>query len=199
MADDASDDTFVDLLTWLTEHKSWDVLDAFLAKHQTRLEQSKRPLYYAALARAEQGKNDLAEQLAEQARRDSTRRPRWKASATAKDLEEHGQFDWAVREYRRAIDKQPRRLARSHSRAHFAGQPAARLRAATKRRPRRWSRSSKPCKAKAMSASSTPRFSDYISAAMDLDLPDSESLAAATISIAPASIATKRIGSAQRG
>ena len=94
-------------LTWLTENKSWDVLDTFLAKHQPRLQQSKRPLYYAALARAEQGKRDLAEQLADKCGRASNRNATLEGFATAKDLEEHGQFDWAVREYRRAIDKQP--------------------------------------------------------------------------------------------
>ena len=67
LAADGSDDTIVNLLAWLTENKSWDALDTFLAKHQSRLEQSKRPLYYAALARAEQGKKDAAEELAKSA------------------------------------------------------------------------------------------------------------------------------------
>ena len=61
---EGSDETLVSLLDWMTKNKSWDVLDAFLDKHQHRLEQNKRPLYYAALARAQQGKHDLAELLA---------------------------------------------------------------------------------------------------------------------------------------
>src|SRR5712671_379516 len=67
LAAEGSDETLVSLLAWLTENKSWDVLDTFLTKHQSRLEQSKRPLYYAALAREKQGKKDLAEDLAAKA------------------------------------------------------------------------------------------------------------------------------------
>ena len=48
---DSTETIAVDLLTWITEHESWDVLDLFLAKHQSKLEQTKRPLYHAALAR----------------------------------------------------------------------------------------------------------------------------------------------------
>ena len=55
LAAEGSDETLVSLLAWMTENKSWDVLDTFLAKHQARLEQSKRPLYFAAIARAEAG------------------------------------------------------------------------------------------------------------------------------------------------
>ena len=106
LADDGSDKTIVRLLTWLTENQSWDVLDAFLAKHQPRLQQSKSSLYYAALARARQGKRDLAEQLAASAAEIQTQGT-LEGFATAKDLEEHNQFEWAVREYRKAIEKQP--------------------------------------------------------------------------------------------
>ncbi len=106
LAGNGSDETLVDLLTWLTEHKSWDVLDTFLAKHQPRLEQSKRPLYYAALARVKQGKRDLAEQLAASAAAIPTQTT-LEGFAIAKDLEEHSQCEWAVREYRSAIEKQP--------------------------------------------------------------------------------------------
>jgi tetratricopeptide (TPR) repeat protein len=106
LAGDTSDDTIVNLLEWLTENKSWDVLDTFLNKHQPRLEQSKRPMYYAALARLKQGKSDLAEQLAKRAS-EIQAQATLEGFVTARDLEEHGQFEWAVREYRRSIDKQP--------------------------------------------------------------------------------------------
>ena len=102
----ASEDMAVQLLSWLTEHESWDALDEFLAKHQSRLQQSKRPLYYAALARAKQGKADLAEELAQKAA-DLDPQAALESFVAAKDLEEHNQFDWAVREYRRTIDKEP--------------------------------------------------------------------------------------------
>jgi tetratricopeptide (TPR) repeat protein len=106
LAADGSDATLVNLLTWLTENKSWDVLDTFLAKHQARLEQGKRTLYYAALARSKQGKKEAADELAVKA---AALPPQSALDglSIAHDLEEHNQFDWAVREYRRAIDKQP--------------------------------------------------------------------------------------------
>jgi tetratricopeptide (TPR) repeat protein len=103
---ETSDDTMVSLLEWLTENKSWDVLDIFLNKHQPRLAQSKRPMYYAALARAKQGKQDVAEDIAKRASEIESQAT-LEGFSTAKDLEQHGQFEWAVREYRRAIDKQP--------------------------------------------------------------------------------------------
>jgi tetratricopeptide (TPR) repeat protein len=107
LAADGSDETLVSLLAWLTENKSWDVLDTFLTRHQSRLEQSKRPLYYAALARAKQGKKDLAEDLAAKAAVLTPPEGTLEGLSIAKDLEERRQFDWAVREYRRAIEKQP--------------------------------------------------------------------------------------------
>ncbi|HEX5471183.1 MAG TPA: tetratricopeptide repeat protein [Lacipirellulaceae bacterium] len=107
LAPGGSDDTLVDLLAWLTENKSWDVLDAFLTKHEARLEQSKRPLYYAALARAKQGKNEQAEQLAAKAAALAPQQNSFESISIAKDLEERNKFDWAVREYHRSIDKQP--------------------------------------------------------------------------------------------
>ena len=100
---DESDTTSVELLMWLSKHQSWEVLDEFLAKHQARLDQSKRPLYYAAIARAKQGKDDEAEQLAEKASQIDPQNT-LESFLAAKDLEEHGQFKWAVREYRRSID-----------------------------------------------------------------------------------------------
>jgi tetratricopeptide (TPR) repeat protein len=107
LAADSSDETLVSLLAWLAENKSWDVLDTFLAKHQSRLEQSKRPLYYAAMARAKQGKKDVAEDLAAKAALIVPPEGSLEGLAVAKELEERLQFDWAVREYRRGIDKQP--------------------------------------------------------------------------------------------
>lgn len=107
LAAEGSDETLVSLLAWLTENKSWDVLDTFLAKHQSRLEQSKRLLYYAALARAKQGKKDLAEELAVKASLIIPPEGSREGLAAAKELEERSQFEWAVREYRRTIEKQP--------------------------------------------------------------------------------------------
>ncbi len=106
-AADGSDETLVSLLAWLTEYKTWDVLDAFIAKHQQRLEQSKRPLYYAALARLKQGKKDEADDLAAKAAAITPQEGTRESLTMAKDLEVRLQFDWAVREYRHVIEKQP--------------------------------------------------------------------------------------------
>jgi tetratricopeptide (TPR) repeat protein len=105
LSDDESDETFVGVLSWLTKNQSWNVLDAFLEKHLPRLQQNKRPLYYAALARAQQGKHDLAEQLATSAA-EIRSQGTLEGFIAAKDLEEHNQFEWAVREYRQTIEKQ---------------------------------------------------------------------------------------------
>ncbi len=105
-AAEASDKTLVSLLAWMTEHKSWDMLDAFIAKHQSRLEQSKSPLYYAALARAAEGKKDQAEELAAKAALFPSQEGTLEGLSIARDLEERSQFEWAVREYRQAIEKQ---------------------------------------------------------------------------------------------
>jgi tetratricopeptide (TPR) repeat protein len=100
---DSVEKTAVELLEWISEHQAWDVLDQFLAKHQSKLEQAKRPLYHAALARAKQGKSDEADQLAAKAAELDSQRD-LESFITAKELEEHNQFDWAQREYRRNID-----------------------------------------------------------------------------------------------
>lgn len=107
LAAEGSDETLVSLMAWLTENKSWDVLDAFLAKHRSRLEQSKRPLYYAAIARIKQEKKDLAEELAAKAALLTPQEGTLEGLSVAKELEERLQFEWAVREYRRTIEKQP--------------------------------------------------------------------------------------------
>jgi tetratricopeptide (TPR) repeat protein len=102
----ASEDMAVQLLSWLTEHESWNALDEFLAKHQARLQQSKQPLYYAALARIKQGKSELGEELAQKAA-ELDPQAALESFYAAMDLERHSQFDWAVREYHRTIDKEP--------------------------------------------------------------------------------------------
>ncbi len=94
------------LIEWLMGHQTWDVLDEFLAKHQSTFEQSKRFLYYTALARARQGQKEAAEELAEKAAQLDPQLLLESVFA-ARDLEERGQFDWAEREYHRTIDNQP--------------------------------------------------------------------------------------------
>jgi tetratricopeptide (TPR) repeat protein len=100
---DAMEATSIALLTWINKHQLWDVLERFLAKYQAQLEQSKRPLYHAAIARAKQGNAEQAEQMAEKAAQMDSQTS-LESFFAAKELEEHNQFDWAVREYRNSID-----------------------------------------------------------------------------------------------
>ena len=131
----------------------WDVLDQFLAKHQAQLEQSKRPLYYAAIARAKQGNAELAEQLAKKAAEIDSQTT-LESFFAAKDLEEHNQFDWAVREYRRSIDDE--KIA-THEGILARVYLASLLHdyEHTRRRPRSWNRWQRPSRTKAKSANCT--------------------------------------------
>ncbi|HEX3600902.1 MAG TPA: tetratricopeptide repeat protein [Lacipirellulaceae bacterium] len=106
LSGDNSDETLIHLLKWLTKNQSWDVLDAFVKDHQSRILQSKRASYYLALARFKQGKTDVAEQLAATAA-ELHAQTGLDGFAAAKELEEHNHFEWAVREYRNVIDRQP--------------------------------------------------------------------------------------------
>jgi tetratricopeptide (TPR) repeat protein len=102
---DSPDRAAANIMLWLTEHEAWEAVDDVLARHPERFTRGKRPLYMAALARKAQGKPDLAQQLAEEAARLDPQAPLenfW----TAKELEIREQYDWAAREYRRAIDGQ---------------------------------------------------------------------------------------------
>ena len=98
--------TAIELLNWLAEHESWDALERFLADHTARFAHIKRPMYFAAMARAKQGKDDLAQQLADQAAAIDSQTTAESLRA-ANDLELHKQFEWSVREYHMAIAKQP--------------------------------------------------------------------------------------------
>ena len=100
---ETADRTVVDLLQWFVEQKSWENVDEFLVKYDDKLSHSKRPLYVAAMARARQGKDELAEQLAEKAAQLDSQAP-LESFIVAKDLELRGQYAWSVREYHRAID-----------------------------------------------------------------------------------------------
>ena len=124
-----SEETLIHVVKWLTKNQSWDVLDTFLESTTSRaLLQSKRPLYYAALARSKQGKNEFAEQLATDAAADLhvANGPRW--ICRREDMEEHDQFEWAVREYRKAIEKQPSETSETFLARIYRSQLAARSR-----------------------------------------------------------------------
>ncbi len=113
---ETADHTAINLLQWFVEKKSWEVVDEFLVKYDDQLSHSKRPLYIAAMARLRQGKNDLAEQLAEKAALLDSQAP-LESFIAAKDLELRGQYTWSVREYQRALgnkDANERKASFSH-------------------------------------------------------------------------------------
>jgi tetratricopeptide (TPR) repeat protein len=95
----------IGILAWVVEEKLWGTVDELLEAHADRFAGSKKTLYAAATARLKQGKNDLAEQLAEQAARLDSPGPLG-FFQMARDLEIDDRYHWAVREYRRAIDGQ---------------------------------------------------------------------------------------------
>ena len=82
------------------------VLDQFATKYDGRIQQAKRPLYLVALARAQEGNKELAEQLAERAWHLDPKQP-LASFDEARELAGLGQLDWAVREYHLAFDNQP--------------------------------------------------------------------------------------------
>ena len=83
------------------------MLNQFLDKHQTQIAQYKRPL---VLRRSGPRGAKVRTIKQNNLRPMPPRRPSRVGSIryfSARDLEEHNQFDWAVREYHKAIEKQP--------------------------------------------------------------------------------------------
>ena len=141
-------------LQWLIEHKSWDALDAVRRQARRRAFEQ---VEAAAVSRrrwpgTKQDKTEVAEELAERAVELDAAKP-LEGLETAKELEELGQFDWAVREY------QPRHRQASRSSRSRRSAPACccpnllhdyeRVRGSGRRRS---NRSSRRCKRIATSA-----------------------------------------------
>lgn len=101
-----AEQTTIGLLQWFVEQQSWDALDAFLDKYQQRLERNKRSLYLAALARAHQGKKELADALADKASKLATQEP-LESVEIARELAVREQYEWSLREYESVIDSRP--------------------------------------------------------------------------------------------
>jgi len=95
----------VAILMWLVEEKSWTSVENLLDRHPERFARGKQPLYAAAIARKQLGKNDVAEELAERASREEATEALG-AFEIAKDLEYRDLYEWAVREHRRTIDSE---------------------------------------------------------------------------------------------
>jgi tetratricopeptide (TPR) repeat protein len=93
-------------LQWLVQHESWEALEQFAARHDDRIQKSKRTLYLLAIARTKQNKSDVAEELARRAAKLAPTKP-FDGLEAAQLLVALGQFDWAVREYQTGIEGQP--------------------------------------------------------------------------------------------
>lgn len=101
-----SDRLLGSFLQWLAQYESWEALDLFADRHDEQIGKSKRALYLLAMARAKQGRNGVAEELAEQAAQlPST--GQLAGLDAAQLLVALGQFDWAVREFHRGFDNAP--------------------------------------------------------------------------------------------
>ncbi len=93
------------------EQKAWPLLDHVLTQHGEQIEGAKEPLYFAAHARAEQGRDEEAEQLANQALaapdgQTSSSIPS-DAMRIAYRLNQQDHVDWSRREYEAAIASAP--------------------------------------------------------------------------------------------
>jgi tetratricopeptide (TPR) repeat protein len=106
LGSDDLDDILVNTLQWFVDHEMWAALDQFVTKYDGRIQQAKRPLYLVALARAQEGNKELAEQLAERAWHLEPKQP-LASFDEARELAGLGQLDWAAREYHVAFDNQP--------------------------------------------------------------------------------------------
>jgi len=99
--------TFAKLAEWTVAAQSSDRLDALFDTYESKLANSKGGLYTAAMARAKQGKTDLAEKLAnaafERPPSEPTRNPSDEALQQASQLQAKGYVEWARRELRRVV------------------------------------------------------------------------------------------------
>jgi tetratricopeptide (TPR) repeat protein len=94
--------TLMDFVEWLVQEQAWVVVDAVADRFSARFDEHPLLLYTLAQARAAQGSQDLAEQIAERAFQlpDASPQHHYEAAFT---LEKRGLFSWAEREYRHLI------------------------------------------------------------------------------------------------
>jgi tetratricopeptide (TPR) repeat protein len=101
--EEGTTEALTELLDWLLREQAWTVIDTVAERFDDRIQREPGLLYIVARARHEQGKQDLADQTAEKARKVETRRPEDRFYM-AEDLRRHGMIKWSQLELREVID-----------------------------------------------------------------------------------------------
>lgn len=91
------------LIDWLVEYRAWSLIDDVQQRFEQRLQQEPLNLYVLANARRLQGDEELAQELADQARALKPGDP-GQHLHVAEALRERGMIDWAKREYQEVVD-----------------------------------------------------------------------------------------------
>jgi tetratricopeptide (TPR) repeat protein len=98
--------SIVQALEWIVEHQRWDVLGQVYEKYRGKIHGDRSLLYYYAAAIAKAGNVDEANKLADRAfemKPDSE----FERLVIAERIAAIGSVDWAMRDYRAAIDALP--------------------------------------------------------------------------------------------
>jgi Flp pilus assembly protein TadD len=97
------DSSLVRAIKWVVDHERWDVLQQLYVKYRGQIHGERQLLYRYAAALARAGQTDEANKLAERALEMKAGEPieRITLAAAIADI---GAVDWALREYRAAID-----------------------------------------------------------------------------------------------
>lgn len=93
-------------LNWIIDHQRWDVLDQVVVQRGRLLQQDRRLLYYYAAATAGAGREEQARDLAGKAFAMGAGEAKERVSV-AEAVVRLGMFDWAEREYQRALEDLP--------------------------------------------------------------------------------------------
>lgn len=92
-------------LNWITENKSWQILDKFHQSHRERIHDNRQLYYMLAVAVDGAGRKEEAAKLADEAYEfDGPFDEPGDRIGAAETLAKHGHIAWAEREYRAAID-----------------------------------------------------------------------------------------------
>lgn len=93
----------IEIIDWLMQHKTWELLDEVASQHAQRFQEDPELIYRLAEAERARGHKEEAQKLADQAFAlfpTETQRH----FLVAYRLQERGCFEWAEREYRSVID-----------------------------------------------------------------------------------------------
>jgi Flp pilus assembly protein TadD len=93
-------------MQWIMDHKRWDALEPLEDKFEHHFKKSRFLLYYLAAASADAGREERANEIAQQAFNLAAEDDAIRV-VIASAVAQFGQLDWAEREYRRIIEKSP--------------------------------------------------------------------------------------------